>query len=94
MDYKLYMTKSVNNAVADNEDVAKAVYDAVRRFGAGDWGLVPDEDKQANDIDLQNRDGHVLARYDTPSGDIYINLTFDDPSINSDVAMIMFCEVY
>ena len=94
MEYKLFMTKRINNVVADDEETAKAVCDAVQRFAAGDWENLPDQDKQANDTDLQNRDGHVLARYGTPAGDIYINLTFNDPSMQSDIAMIMFCDEY
>ena len=35
MDYKLFMTKAINSAIADDETVAKAVYDAVMRFSAG-----------------------------------------------------------
>lgn len=94
MKYQTFITRRLNDDVAEREDVAKAVYDALRRFNMGDWGKVPDEDKEANNADLRARDGHVLARYETPTGDIYINLVFDEPSIQSDAATIMYCEEY
>ena len=92
--YKLFITRRLNDTIADDELTAKAVYEACRRFAAGDWGELCQEDKQQNDIDLRDRDGHVLGRYHTPTGDIYINLTFDEPSIQSDVATVMYCDEY
>lgn len=94
MEYQLMITSRLNADIADNEEMAKAVYNAIEKFNALDWGKVPDEDKEANNKDLANRDGHILARYETPNGDIYINLVFDDPSINKDYALIMYCEEY
>lgn len=94
MNYQTFITRRLNDDVAENEEMAKAVYAALGRFNAGDWGEVPQEDKEANNADLAARDGHVLARYHTPNGDIYINLVFDEPSINSDAATIMYCEEY
>lgn len=49
-----------------------AVLDALRRFTRDDWGKVPQEDKDANDRDKAAGVGRVLARYETPGGDIYI----------------------
>ena len=48
---------------------------------------------RSNDEDLAARDGHVLGKYDTPAGMIYINLEFqeDEPE---DLACIMFCSEY
>lgn len=94
LKYQTFITRRLNDDVADNEEMAKAVFDALRRFNNLDWGKVPEEDKEANNADLRNRDGHVLARYETPKGDIYLNLVFDEPSINSDAVTIMYCEEY
>ena len=92
--YKIFITRTVNEAVAESEEMAEAVYKAAERFAAGDWGDLGQEDKEYNDADLANRDGHVLGKYATPQGDIYINLIFDEPSINSDAATIMYCWEY
>lgn len=94
LKYQTFITRRLNDDVADSEEMAKAVFDALRRFNNLDWGKVPEEDKEANNADLRNRDGHVLARYETPNGDIYLNLVFDEPSINSDAVTIMYCEEY
>ena len=32
------INRGLNDAIADNEKLAKDVYDAYRRFKAGDWG--------------------------------------------------------
>ena len=94
MDIQYLITKRLNDRIADSEDMAKAAYAAVARFSKGDWGELCEEDKQANDADLKNRDGHVLAKYGTPEGDIYINPTFDELEPGSNTAMLMFCEEY
>ena len=87
------ITRGLNEAVAENEETAKAVYEAIRRFNAGDWGELVQDDKDANDSDLQNRDGHVLGKYHTPDGDMYINLEFHDDE-PQDIACLMFCHEY
>ena len=92
--YQTFITRRVNDDVADSEDMAKAVYTAAQQFYNFDWGIICDEDKEANNADLEARTGHVLGRYTTPNGDIYINLVFDDPSTGGDYAMIMYCEEY
>ena len=94
MKYQLFITRQLNEDVANDESVAKAVYAAIERFNNMDWGDLCQEDKDANNQDLKDRDGHVLARYKTPKGDIYINLVFDEPSIHSDAATIMYCNEY
>lgn len=89
MNYHPYITRKLNNDIADNEDMAKAVYKAIEKFNSGDWGTVPEEDKSANDSDLQSGSGRVLARYETPNGDIYINLT-----VSTKEAVLMYVEEY
>ena len=93
-NYQLYITSAVNNDVEKDANMAIAVNDAVIRFNSHDWGELCEEDKTANDTDLKNRDGHVLGKYPTPKGYIYINLYFNDISLNSDVACIMYPSEY
>lgn len=90
---KYFITARLNARIADSEDMAKAVHKAIKQFDWQDWGLVPDEDKAANDADLKARQGHVLARYNTPEGDIYINLEFGE-DYTKDNACIMFTDEY
>lgn len=93
-EYQLLITSGLNEVCSTNAEVLEAVKDACIRFHSFDWGNVPEEDKEANNADLASRDGHVLGKYETPAGDIYINLVFDDPSIDSDYALVMFCDEY
>lgn len=93
LKYQLFMTARIGEAMQD-EKTQRAIIEAVQRFNAGDWGKVPDEDKAANDQDMKHRDGHALGRYGTPGGDIYINLLFWEPSLESAYAMIMFPDEY
>lgn len=88
------ITTRLNNDIADNEDMAKAVYNAMRSFSAGDFGKIPAEDIEANKRDIVAHSGHVLARYDTPNGDIYIDTRFNEGKNGEDVTMIMYCNEY
>lgn len=91
--YKIFLTRRVNDDIADSESMAKAVTAAFRRFNNFDYGKVSPEDENANNSDLTARCGHVLGRYDTPNGDIYINLVFDYPDIG-DYALAMYPDEY
>lgn len=90
---KMYITKAVNCEVETSEEMAKAVTEAARRFMANDWGIIPEEDKEQNRKDLAERDGHILGRYHTPGGDIYIDLEFAESEAD-DYAVIMYCNEY
>lgn len=92
--YQLFITRQLNEDVAESPEMVLAVRAAVERFNNGDWGDMCQDDIEANNEDLDARIGRVLARYPTPNGDIYINLNFDDPSIESDAALIMYCSEY
>lgn len=91
MEVRYTFTSYLNYRVAESEEMAKAVTEALKRFVACDWGKVNQEDKEANNRDLVNREGHVLARYDSPEGDIYINLEFSE---DENIACIMFVDEY
>ena len=70
------------------EQIEKACY----HFNKCDWGSLGAEDRHDNDRDLMTNDGHILGKYATDKGDIYINRDlcdgYDEP------ALIMFCEEY
>ena len=92
-DIQFVITRTLFTAGERDRETEKAFLKAIERFRNGDWGELCQEDKDANDSDLANRDGHVLGRYKTPSGDIYINLEFHDES-KEDLACLMFCNEY
>ena len=87
------ITRALHQAGAENPEVEKAFIEAVRQFERGEWGLLTQDDIEANDADLQARDGHVLGKYATPAGNIYINLEFHDDE-PQDYACLMFCNEY
>jgi hypothetical protein len=43
-----YLTRGVNDLVAENLKFAKFVTDSLKRHTAGDWGDLPKEDKESN----------------------------------------------
>ena len=90
---KWVMTRGIDYAMKDNPKMQDACFNAIGRFTRGDWGELGQDDKDANDSDLQARDGHVLGKYHTPAGDIYINLEFHD-ELPQDYACLMFCNEY
>ena len=72
MRIKFVVTAGLAAAMETDPATNSAVLDALRRFTSGEWGELPQEDKEANDRDLLAECGRVLARYPTPSGPIYI----------------------
>lgn len=79
-----------------NKAMQKAVEGAVKDFTRGQYGIIPQEDIEANRADLEQLDGHILGRYKTPAEDIYINMTFeeDEEGKTYGQALIMFCSEY
>ena len=88
MDFVI--TAGVNAAIEKNPATLEAVKQAVQQFNNKDWGIVPEEDKEANNADFAANTGRILARYTTPDGDIYINSYPGTP----EPAVIMFCNEY
>ena len=87
------ITRTLFETGETNHETERAFMEAIKRFKAGDWGELEQDDKDANDNDLKHRDGHVLGKYNTPDGPIYINLEFHDES-PVDYACLMFCNEY
>lgn len=56
------ITRGLNDAIADNEKLAKEVLAAYSRFKAGDWGDTCEEDKPLNDA---AEDGSVIVKRGT-----------------------------
>lgn len=83
-------TRGLIDDMTRDRAIKRAVLDALRLFAAGNWGKVPQEDKDANDRDKAAGVGRVLARYETPGGDIYIT---SYPGTDEPV-VVMYCREY
>ena len=57
------MTRGVNDLVADDSRFAKFVWDSLKKYRAGDWGDLCDEDKRLNDEAIDNG-SRILAAYE------------------------------
>ena len=60
---KLVWTRGVNDRIADDTPFAKMVMNSLRRHATGDWGSVPEEDKETNDQALKDGD-RLLSAYE------------------------------
>ena len=85
---KIYMTKGINDTIADNEQFSKEVVQALQKYKSHNWGDLCEEDKQLNDEAIINGD-RIVAAYKTSQGKIYI-ITEHDRSATT----ILFAEEY
>lgn len=92
----LLQTRSIANAYAGDPETFRYIAECLGRFYKGDYGEAPEEDTEANNLDLAGGEGHVLARYEGKymlDSDIYIEAYFSDstPGIDANHVMIMYC---
>lgn len=92
MGIRLNITSQLTDRMNNSKEMAKAVEEAVKRFAGHDWGILLQEDSEANYRALESKTGHILARYGTPEGDIFINFSFAEDT--EPTAFIMFCSEY
>lgn len=88
---KMYMTKGINDEIADNEQFAKEICDIVERFAAKDWGILCDDDKQMNEDALING-GRIFAAYNTSVKKVYV--ITDGLKTEYEATTILFAEEY
>lgn len=89
---KLYMTRGINDEIADNENFAKEICDIIKRFKAQDWGELCQEDKQMNEDALKNGNGRILAAYNTSVRKVYV--ITDGLKTDYEATTILFAEEY
>lgn len=89
MELNWYMTRGIHAALENNTRFAADIEKAIRKFQGNDWGELCDDDKAANDTELNELDGRVLARYKTCIDDIYIILDGDFKTTT-----VLFCDEY
>lgn len=77
---QVVLTRGINDAIAENTTESmlftKQVVRACRRYRAGDWGDLCEEDKAANDFAVDN-ELRILAAYETCKGKIWIITEWD-----------------
>lgn len=92
----VYQTRTIAEACNHSPQTHNYIVDCLHRFFSGDYGEVPQEDTDANNADLLDGEGHVLARYKARhnlEGDIYIESHFSEsvPGIDTNNTMVMYC---
>ena len=85
---RIVWTRGVNDLVADDIVFAKFVMDSLKRHANGDWGDLSAEDKQENNLSLDNH-LRLLSSYQHNDWKIWI-LTEADRSVTT----ILFPEEY
>lgn len=77
----LLQTRSIADAVEQEPETHAYIVQCLNRFYTGDYGEIGQEDTDANNQDLQDGDGHILARYKAAHAlkyDIYIEAHFSE----------------
>ena len=77
-------TRSIAEACKDPK-TALYIIECLNKFLGGDYGLICAEDTQANNSDLEQGNGHILAKYPQAyklTDDIYIEAHFYEPMLN------------
>ena len=95
------ITRGLNDAIADNEKLAKEVLAAYSRFKAGDWGDTCEEDKPLNDAALAGNGDRIVAKYNTCVAPIFI-INSDEPYDTAEDGSVivkrgttlLFCDEY
>ena len=85
---EIFMTRGINDKVADDEGFAKFVFDSLKRHANGDWGDLCEGDKQENELSLKE-DIRIFSAYQFKEGKIWI-ITNADRSATT----VLFPEEY
>lgn len=73
---RLVMSHGIANEIKNNPIYKEEILDCLTKYLSGDWGSLCDEDKEANELAIEN-DSRILAKYITRSGIIYIITEWD-----------------
>lgn len=91
-----YMTRTINDTIAENEQFAKEITQALQRHFNNDFGDLPEEDIEANmkGIETDLEGDRVLSKYKTCEGNIYIITELYQAEGFDIVTNILFCDEY
>lgn len=85
---KLYMTRSINDNIAENSDFSKFICDSIGKYNEQNWGEVSQEDRELNDIAV-NSENRIIAKYSYRERSIFIITEWDKK-----YTTILFVEEY
>ena len=90
------MTRTINDTIAENEQFAKEVTEAIQRHFNNDFGDLVQEDIEANmrGIETELEGDRVLSKYSTCEGNIYIITELYQAEGFDIVTNILFCDEY
>lgn len=63
----VYLTAGVNSLVHGNKEFSKHIETSLTRYCAQDWGDLPDDDREMNDVAVNSGENRVLAAYKHPA---------------------------
>ena len=91
---RLYMTKAVNELVADDEQFAKDINNALEKYVNCDWGTLEyPEDIKLNEKTIETEIGNIQGVYETSHGTVWI-MTDMNKHENYYVTTILFPSEY
>lgn len=95
---KVFQTRTIAEACKRSPETHLYIIECLQRFYKGDYGEICAEDTAANNMELDEGFGHVLARYKARhslESDIYIETHFsadmDISELDYNNTMIMYC---
>lgn len=84
----LYMTRGINDKVADDSAFAKFILNAISKYKNQDWGDTCPEDKKLND-EAVNTENRIVAKYKYKDSPVFIITEW-----NKENTTILFCDEY
>ena len=83
-------------AAAEDPETRNYIVSCLMKCYAGDYGIVPADDTEANNSELEAGEGHILAYYPAAAaldGEIYIDVHFSEsnPGQDFNYGMVMYC---
>ncbi len=94
---KIMVTYRVNLASDSDTNFRRELWDILNRFRTCDFGLTDGDDELENLASVKSKMGHVLAKYNTTHGDIFVNTDFDvdeEDIAEGALTTVMFVEEY
>ena len=76
------MTRGIAAYVAENEQFALEVQLSMGLYLRKNWGVISEDDKEMNDLNVQSGTGSLMGAYETCKGRIWI-MTEHDRSVTT-----------
>lgn len=86
---QLVATRGINARLLEDSSFSKFLWDSFAKYKHCNWGDICDEDKKMNDRAVKNNDDRIVARYNSPHGDVYMITEYD-----RSVTTVLFVDEY